>query len=133
MASKIKQVHKVNQLQDNVNNDTPLGRPMNVDTISDDELISLFEERFQDQVASKHDISEFETACIRKVGNNSIELEVTIYGYAGSPTMDEFKAGLDGTESITLSRYDKGDLTLTLNKSKTITLSANDYLIAYEG
>lgn len=121
---------KQNELYDKINEEVKTGRSMNPDSISDDELLELFNEKFE-EVAYANQIGDYESSCVRTVGSNSVKIEVTVFGMAGSPTMDEFKNGLDGAKEISVSRYDKGDMTFKFT-GEAISLNATDYIVIYE-
>ncbi len=106
-------------------------RRMNPDSLSDDELVELFERKFLEEVASYNNITEFEVTCRRKVGNNELEVDVTIYGFAGTPPLEGFCAS-DKSKTVVIDRFDKGELTLELYRERCTILNSNDYLVVYK-
>ena len=104
-----------------------------IKTLSDDELIGLFEESFKEQVATWNSIEEFEVACVRKVGSDVLRMEVTVQGLAGCPTADDFKKGkVTKANTVNLSRDDKGSISLTLLPKETVYKNSTEYIIVYQ-
>ena len=105
---------------------------MNASTLSDEELQDLFEESFRTQVADVSSIGEFECKCTRVVNKSDIRMEVTISGFAGTPTMEEFKTGkVKAANRVSINREDKGVLNFRLVPEETVSLNSNDYVIVY--
>lgn len=101
-------------------------------TMGDDELVALFETSFEEQIAKKCDIQEYNVAVSRSTASDKIAFEVTVSGMAGTPSIDDFKRGkVNGCETINLTRPDKGSIQLNLVKKEITFLSGNDYLLIY--
>tara|TARA_R110000824_G_scaffold12226_7_gene53611 strand:- start:38453 stop:38776 length:324 start_codon:yes stop_codon:yes gene_type:complete len=106
---------------------------MKVSKVSDEEIETLFTTVFDDKVATYNNISEFEAKCQRQVGKDDITIEVMICGTAGSPTVDDWKTGnIENAETVTIDRFDVGELTLTLDPEETLYLNPNDYYVFYK-
>lgn len=106
---------------------------MNTKNMGNEELQALFEDVFQEQVASYNNIQDFEVNTTRNVKGDKISFEVTITGLADTPSIDEFKRGkVKNSKSIEITRADKGSMTFKLAPEKTVFLSGNDYIIVYE-
>jgi hypothetical protein len=108
-------------------------RKMNTKTLSDDELQSLFETVWAEQVGSWNKIEEFEAKCIREIGSGVIKMEVTIQGLAGTPTADDFKKGkVVNAKVVKISRDDKGSLEFNLVPSQTVYMNSTEYIVVYQ-
>lgn len=108
-------------------------RKMNVSVMSDDELQDLFSDAFQEQIASRNDIGEFEAICHRLPSKDSLSMEVTIFGFAGTPPVTFFKdAKNKKIASVLVNNEDRGSLKFVLTPSETIALNTNDYLVIYK-
>ena len=108
---------------------------MNIDKVSDDDLQDMFTEVFENTVANLNNIGSggFEAICKRGSSNPEINMEVTITGMAGSPTIDDFKNNkIKDANSITINREGKGSLSFKLIPNRTISLNTNDYLLVYK-
>lgn len=104
-----------------------------VKTLGDDELITLFEEAFKEQVASYNQLDEFEVKCIRTVGSDVLRMEVVVQGMAGCPTAEDFKKGkVTKANTVSLSRDDKTGIVLTLLPKETVYLNSTEYIIVYQ-
>lgn len=108
-------------------------RKMNVNTVSDEEIQDLFEASFEAQVSKYNNIDSFEAKCVREIGKDTITMEVTIMGTAGSPTAEDFKKGkIKDATSVTIERADKGELTFTLMPANTLYLNSTEYIVIYK-
>lgn len=102
------------------------------DKLSDNNIQDLFAEAFA-KVASYHNISTYSTKCIRTISNPKIRMELMIVGFAGSPTIDDFKnATIEEVKSIKVNDEDGNSLIFNLIPSETSFLNSNDYIIVYE-
>ncbi len=101
-------------------------------TMGDDELVSMFEQAFESQIAKQCDIPEYSVSVVRNTSDEKLSFEVDISGMAGTPSVDDFKNNkVKGAKVVTISRADKGELKLTLVPSLITFLSGNDYLLVY--
>ena len=107
-------------------------KKMKTQGMGDDELQNLFEESFQETVASKNDIIDFEVKTDWDVNSDILRFDVTIIGLAGTPSIDAFKKGeVENADEVVIERADKGRMTLKLKPKETTFLSGNDYIIVY--
>lgn len=108
-------------------------KKMDLSTLSDEELIDLFDESFLSQVGDYVGITEFETDPKREAGSKKVALEVTVIGLAGSPAVTKFKEdNVKEAKSVKIERADKGVATFKLVASETVALNTNDYIIVYK-
>ena len=108
-------------------------KEMKLERVSSEELISMFEEAFEEQVAKLNNIDAFGVECNNRGLGQPVQINVDISGHAGTPTVDQFKNGdVKGSKSVTISRDDIGEKTFKLVESLTTFVSGNDYLIVYE-
>lgn len=108
-------------------------KEMNLGNVSSEELVSMFEIAFEEQVAKLAGINEYGVSCEGRNLNKPIQMNVEVSGYAGTPTIDEFKRGeVEGSDSVTIHRDDIGEKKFLLVPSLTTFISGNDYLIVYE-
>jgi predicted Zn-dependent protease len=106
---------------------------MDISKMSDEELADAFTEAFEEQVASYNNISQFEVEFVRETRDKSVTAEVSIYGMAGSPTLDNFKqAKVKNASIVTMKKEGRGTLKMRLVPAATITLNTNDYLVVYK-
>jgi len=104
---------------------------MNIAKLSDQDIQSMFEAGFE-TVAQYNNIGDFETRCLRTVGNSGVKIEVMIVGLAGSPTIDDFKNGkVEKANEITTVSQDGEELVFKLVPSETAFLNSNDYIAVY--
>jgi len=116
-----------------INNIRRKMKEMKLERISSEELITMFEEAFEHQVAQLNDIESFGVECNERGMGKPVQINVDISGHAGTPTVDQFKRGdVEGSESVTISRDDIGEKTFKLVKNLTTYVSGNDYLVVYE-
>ena len=106
---------------------------MKVNRLSTDAIRDMFEEAFAAQVGDEHNITSFDVECTRGVGDeNSLVVYVNVAGFAGAPTVDDFRAGtVEGADTVTIGRDDVGSMTLSLDLSDIAYLSGNDYQLVY--
>ena len=105
---------------------------MEVDRLSSEEIVNMFEESFQDQVATLNNILSFSVDCEDRSFGQPFKIKVEINGLAGTPTMDDFKQGrIEDAAKVNIERDDIGVATFKLDPSLTTYLSGNDYLIYY--
>jgi len=106
---------------------------MEIRKLSTDEIRDMFEEAFAEQVGNDNDITSFDVECTRGVGDdNDIIVYVNVAGFAGTPTVDDFRAGMvEGADVITIERDDVGSLDLALDFEDIAYLSGNDYQLVY--
>ena len=108
-------------------------KDMNLGRVSSEELITMFEIAFEAQVGTPNDINVFGVECNDRGLDKPVQINVDISGYAGTPTIDEFRKGtVENSETVTISRDDIGEKKFTLVKDLTTFVSGNDYLIVYE-
>jgi len=105
---------------------------MNVDKISDEIMQEIFDVAFEAKVGSYNNLSEFESKIKRSAREEDILMEVTITGMAGSPTMEDFKAGkVENAEEIVVDDV-RGQLVYSLVSEDIIPLNATDYIVTYK-
>ena len=108
-------------------------KEMKLDRVSSEELITMFEEAFEEQVAKFNNIEAFGVECNDRGLGKPVQINVDISGHAGTPTVDQFKRGeVTKSESVTIQRDDIGEKTFKLVKGLTTYVSGNDYLVVYE-
>jgi hypothetical protein len=107
---------------------------LDISKCSDIELQELFDESYDKTFASLHNIDQFESTCKRGLATDPVTMEVLVIGLAGSPTFEDYKNGdLEGYDSITISREDKGgSLTFQFDAEESTILNTNDYLVVYK-
>ena len=107
---------------------------MNVDKLSNEDLQDMFTEAFQEQIASKNAIDEYECICKRDSNNPDIKIEVTIIGMAGTPYLEMFQKGkIKSAEYVTVKKEGyKNTLRFKLELKEALALNANDYLVVYK-
>jgi len=106
---------------------------LDVSKLSDGDIQDLFTDAFEQQVASENNIESFEAICKRGTGGINLEMEVTITGLAGSPTIEEYKKNkVRGGNSVTIGSDDgRGKLKFNLDTKRTTSLNSNDFLVVY--
>ena len=108
-------------------------KKMNLSRVSSEEIITMFENAFEEQVADLNNIGAFDVDCAERKIGQAVQMNVDISGMAGTPTIDQFRKGeIEGSDSITISRDDIGEMKFHLLPKMTAFLSGNDYLIVYE-
>jgi len=106
---------------------------MDVSKLSDEDIQDMFTEAYEKQVAQENAFDNFECICKRETGLPMVTMEVTIIGMAGTPTLDDYKAGkVKNSKSVTITREDRGSLRFTLDPKSVISLNTNDYLAVYK-
>jgi hypothetical protein len=107
-------------------------RTMNLRTMSDDDIIDLFTLSFEDRIAKYNNIESFDVVVKRATGESGATVEVTVFGTAGSPTLDQWKnRSVENSESLTISRGDKGEATFFLIPEDTVYLNTTEYIVTY--
>lgn len=108
-------------------------KQMEIQKISDEEVQDLFEEAFEEQVGKWNDIDNFEVKCVREIGKDSLTVEVTVMGTAGSPTAEDFKKmNVKNASSVRIERFDKGELKFSIKPSETLYLNSTEYILIYK-
>ena len=108
-------------------------KDMNLKRVSSEEIITMFEESFEEQVAGLNNIGVFGVECVGREIDKPVHINVDIAGHAGTPTIDQFRNGeIKGANSVTISRDDIGTKKFNLVPKLTTYVSGNDYLIVYE-
>lgn len=106
---------------------------MSIKHISDDELQDIFTEAFASQVGSYNGIDEFDAKCTKDINKNSVQVDVTVQGFAGCPTAEDFKKGkVKNASSITISREGKGELKFDLYPKETTYINSTEYVLVYK-
>ena len=104
----------------------------NINRLSDEVVEDLFTEAFESQVSSLTDIGEFECKCVRESGKEGMKVEVTIFGFAGTPTPDDYKAvKYEEFKKVVVGREDIANATFVLNPNDIMCLNTNDYVVPY--
>jgi hypothetical protein len=110
-----------------------MSKVMNLERVSSEEIVTMFEEAFENQVASWNDIGAFGVECTQREIGKPVQVQVDISGMAGAPTIDQFRQGaVEHSDVVTISRDDIGEMKFKLLSDQTCFLSGNDYLIVYE-
>ena len=107
---------------------------MDITKISDEKIEDIFAEAFEKQIASEHNISEFECKCKREVvDSQNATIEIMVTGLAGTPIAEDFKnTKLENINSVVVNDEDKGSIEFELIPEETIALNTNDYLVVYK-
>jgi len=103
---------------------------MDISTMGDTEILDLFEQAFTEQVAEPNDIDDPEVEVERRVGDNGVTAYVSLYGMAGSPTVDTY-GQVENIETVEIQRADKGRLTFRYVPEETRTLGGNEFQVVY--
>ena len=118
---------------------------MNVGKLSNEDLQDMFEEAYREQVGTPNKIDEFECKCLKD--GDVVTAEITISGMAGSPTIEDYKAGkvkayvTEGRKQnvkpngmVTISREGKGSLSFRQStaKSDIYVLNSTDFVVVYK-
>lgn len=105
---------------------------MKTDKISYEELRDMIEASFEQDVARFNNIGEFEVEVERLPDTKQIKATITIYGLAGSPTVDEIRNGsVKELVFFSIERADVGKMKLVLQPKMTTNLNGTDYQIYY--
>ena len=103
-----------------------------IKTLNDEVIEDLFTEAYEEQVAKWTEIGEFESKCIREPGKDALQVDVTIFGFAGTPTPDDYKAiKYKEMKEVIARREDIVDATFVLKKDGVSILNTNDYVVSY--
>ncbi len=106
---------------------------LNIDSLGADRVETMFEEKFAEQIGKYGNIDEFEAKCERSIADDSICMNVTIIGLAGSPTLEKYLEGdVENVEEIVVGDEDYGFMTFTLCHEDCTVLNTNDYLVVYK-
>lgn len=107
---------------------------MDITKVSNERIQDLFTEEFEKNIAKMNDIDSFECVCVREANKtDQAKMEVTIYGLAGSPTMDDWlKGNLENAEMVVVK--DEWDKTIEfhLGEEDIYNLNINDYVVVYK-
>lgn len=108
-------------------------KKMDIERVSSEEIVSMFEEAFEEQVAKFNNIEAYGVTCDDRQIEKKVQVNVEISGHAGTPTIDEFRNGdITDSKHVIISRDDIGELKFNLLPEMTAYLSGNDYIIVYE-
>ena len=101
--------------------------------IGDDKLRDMFEESFDEQIGKFTSMGDCEAKILHEAASSDLAVEVLVTGMAGSPTVDEFKAGsIEETLSLKVELAGYETMQFTLAPKKTVGLNSNDFQIVYE-
>lgn len=104
-----------------------------IERISSEDIINLFEEAFEEQVASLNNITSFSVESSGREIGKPVRVTVDIVGSAGAPTIEQFRNGeVENCKHIKLFREDIGEIQFKLLNNMTVFISGNDYQIVYE-
>lgn len=115
---------------------------MVVGKLSNEDLQEMFEEAYREQVGTPNKIDEFECKCSKE--GEGVTAELTISGMAGSPTVEDYKAGkvkvydnkgrVQPSGLVTIGREGKGSLSFRLSTAKKdiYVLNSTDYVVVYK-
>ena len=104
---------------------------MNLDVLSNEKLQDMFTEAFESQISSRNNIGEFEATCVRNPGVQDVRMEVLIVGLAGSPTIDDYRAGrVENSDSVVVDDPIKGVLKFRVDE--IYVLNSNDFVAVYQ-
>jgi hypothetical protein len=121
VTPKVTKVEKVTKV-------APVTRA-NTKRVSDEEMQDMFERSYQ-SIASLNNIDSFECKCSRV--NGKTNMEVIITGFAGNPTLEDFKKGeLDNVDSVVVKEEGRPELEFTLEPSLGNILNSSDYIVVY--
>jgi len=106
---------------------------LNISKLSNEDIETLFTDSYEEQVAKRGNITEFECKCAReKLNSSEVKVEVLISGMAGSPTLDDYKNGkVANSGNVIISIEGKGSLKFKLDPKNITALNTNDYLAVY--
>jgi len=106
---------------------------MSFDKLSNGDIEDLFTTAFEQQIASENGIESFEAICKRTSGNSIVEMEVTITGLAGSPTIEAYRnKKVKGCASVEIDGGNKGNMKFNLVPKSITSLNTNDFLVVYK-
>jgi len=104
---------------------------MNTDTMSDTEILDLFEASFNEQIAGPNDFDDPEFEIERLLGSPTIRIFANLYGMAGSPTVDTYSSA-ENIRRVQISRADKGVMSFNYVPHETRALGGNEYQVVYD-
>ena len=103
--------------------------------IGSDELNSMIEAQIEELMleteGQQFQIDEFEVSSVRNQEDNCFDVEITIYGFAGTPTYEDFLIH-EKVQSFSVEREDFGEIEFEIDEERSTILNSNDYLIAYK-
>lgn len=106
---------------------------MNVNKVSNEMLQDMFSEAYREQIGIDNNISEIECVCSRDTATGSIDMEVTVFGYCGTPSISDYKTGKVKNANKVSVEIDKGKKTVfTLDKNSIKTLNTSEYVMTYK-
>ena len=106
---------------------------MNLYNLGNDEIEEIFTEAYREMIADPNGIVDFEVNINRGVGGDKIKAEVSVMGYAGTPTIDKYKSKtLKNINSLKVVREDLGACIFKYLDTETVPLSGIDYIVVYE-
>lgn len=124
--ANIKKISKVNET---VNS-------MDLRRLSDEEIEGAFRSAFEDTVVYNNDFggeTDFDVKVSRDLSKNTVKIEATIQGLAGSVNAEDFKKGkVKKAEKIVGTIETKGKLVFVLLPKETMYNSSTEYSIVYE-
>lgn len=103
---------------------------INTKKMSDSEIEEIFTTAYEKQIAIPNNISEFEVKCIRDFASKRIDAFVSITGFAGSPTIAQYR--LVKPKKIVITDVDNNVLEFSFNERQQISLGGIDYQVVYE-
>lgn len=105
----------------------------NLDKMSEEDIASVFELYFGEQVAKENNIDEFEASCERDNIGDDITIKVMVVGLAGTPTPDDFKTGnVESADIVSVPTEDNENIKFELDAAATTALNTNDYWLYYK-
>ncbi len=105
---------------------------MKVDKLSNDEIVTMFGEVFDRKVAKMNDIESYDVENVERSVDNHVTLDVNVVGYAGTPTIDDFReGGIKDADTVVVDVEGSDSLTFKLDRDAIVFLSANDYRLTY--
>ena len=108
-------------------------KKMDMSKISSEDLVKMFEQAFEEQVSEPNSLGECGIDCDDRSLGKPVRVTVDVSGLAGTPTIDQFRAGkVKGSNTVIISRDDIGELKFNLLPNMTVFLSGNDYQLVYE-
>ena len=104
---------------------------MNTSSMSDTEILDLFEAAFIQRISEPNRIDDPEFEIERLVESDSVRIFANLYGMAGSPTVDTYK-DTEGVGGVQIARFDKGILNFRLVAGETRAIGGNEYQVVYD-
>lgn len=99
----------------------------------EDALIeSMFSEQFNETVAQYNNIDDVTVNVSRNLNDRSVRVEVPVYGFADTPTLDEFLNG-DVVEAaeISIVNHDGESYTFELSNEESYITNGNEFTLVY--